>query len=67
MLTKNGAKHENCNLLAEFHSVLNFWDNYFRQLLNATGINNVIHTEMYIAEPLVHQPSSVEVEVAIET
>jgi hypothetical protein len=45
---------------------LNRWKNYFCQLLNVHGVNDVRQTEIYTAEPLVPDPSSSEVETAIE-
>jgi len=40
--------------------------NYFFQLLNVHGVNDVRHTEMHTAEPLVPEPSTLETELAIE-
>jgi len=34
------VKDENGNLLADSHSILNRWKNYFCQLLNAHSIND---------------------------
>jgi hypothetical protein len=62
----NMVKEENCDLLADYHSILNRWKNYFFQLLNVHGINDVWQTEIHTAEPLVPEPSSYEVEIAIE-
>jgi hypothetical protein len=45
---------------------LNRWKNYFCQLLNVHGVNDVRQTEIHTAEPLVPEPSSSEVHVAIE-
>jgi hypothetical protein len=33
------------------------WKNYFCQLLNVHGVNDVRQTEIHTAEPLVHKPS----------
>jgi hypothetical protein len=52
-------------LLADSHSILNRWKNYFCQLLNVHGVNDVGQTEIHAAEPLVPEPSSFEVEIAI--
>jgi hypothetical protein len=38
----------------------------FCQLLNVHGVNDVRQTEIYTAEPLVPEPSSSEVDIAIE-
>jgi len=40
--------------------------NYFFQLLNAHGVNDVRHTEIHTAEPLVPEPSDFDFELAIE-
>jgi sorting nexin-29 len=45
---------------------LNRWKNYFCQLLNVHGVNDVRQTEINTAEPLVPEPSSFEVDIAIE-
>jgi len=42
------------------------WRNYFSQLLNVHGVNDVRKTEIHTAEPLVPEPSAFEVEMAIE-
>ena len=42
------------------------WRNYFSQILNVHGVNDVRQTEIYTAEPLVREPSASEVELAIE-
>jgi hypothetical protein len=45
---------------------LNKWENYFCQLLNVHGVNDVRQTEIHTAEPLVPEPSSSEAEIATE-
>jgi hypothetical protein len=42
------------------------WRNYFSQLSNIHGDNDVRQTEIYTAEPLVPEPSVFEVEMAVE-
>jgi hypothetical protein len=44
------------------------WDtqNYFYQLLNVHGVNNVRQTEMQTAEPFVPESSSFKVEIVTE-
>jgi hypothetical protein len=59
------VKEKNSDLLADSHSILNRWKNYFCQLLNVLGVNDVRQTEIHTAEPLVLEPSSFEVEIAI--
>jgi hypothetical protein len=53
-------------VLADFHNILNGWTNCFCQLLNVHDFNYVTQTEMHTAEPLVPEPSSFDVETAIE-
>jgi hypothetical protein len=60
------VKAENSDLLANSHSILNRWKNYFCQLLNVHGDNDVRQTKIHAAEPLVPEPSASEVEIAIE-
>jgi hypothetical protein len=57
----NLVKAENGDLLADSHSILN----RFCQQLNVRGVN-IRQTEIHTAEPLVPEPSSSEVETAIE-
>jgi hypothetical protein len=57
----NKVKDENGVMLADSRSLLKVWENYFGQLLNVHGINDVRQTEMHTAEPLVPQPSSFEI------
>ena len=40
-------------MVADSHSILVKWRNYFSQLLNVHGVNGVKQTEMHTAEPLV--------------
>jgi hypothetical protein len=47
------VKEENSDLLADAHSILNRQKNYFCQLLNVHGVNEVRQTEIHTAEPLV--------------
>jgi hypothetical protein len=42
------------------------WRNYFSQILNLHGVNDVRQTEIHTAEPLVTEPSASKVELAIE-
>jgi hypothetical protein len=55
---------EDGDLLADSHSILYRWKNYFCQLLNVHWVNDVRQTEIHTAEPLVPEPSSSEVEIA---
>jgi hypothetical protein len=60
------VKEENGDLLADSHSILNRWKNYFCQLVNIHGVNDVRQTEIRTAEPLVPEPSTSEVDIAIK-
>ena len=59
-------KDDKGDLVADSHSILVRWRNYFSQLLNVHGVNGVRQTEIHTAEPLVPWPSASEVELAIE-
>jgi hypothetical protein len=62
----NIVKDEKGDLVADCHSILTRWINCFSQLLNVHGDNDVKQTEIHTAEPLVPEPSALEVEMAIE-
>jgi hypothetical protein len=47
------------------HNIMARWWKHSSQLLNVHGVNDVRHTEIHTAEPLVPQPSAFEVELAI--
>ena len=59
-------KDDKGDLVADSHSILARWRNYFSQILNVYGINDVRQTEIHKAEPLVPEPSASEIELAIE-
>jgi hypothetical protein len=61
----NIIKDENGNLIADPQNVLNRWKNFFKQVLNVHGIYDVRQMDIHMAEPLVPEPSLVEVEIAI--
>jgi hypothetical protein len=54
------------NMLADAHRILNMWKNFFNQELNVHGVHDVRQIDIFTAEPLVPEPSLVEVEIAIE-
>jgi hypothetical protein len=58
-------KDENGNLLADPQNVLNRWKNFFNQVPNVHGVHDVRQMDIHTAEPLVPEPSLVEVEIAI--
>jgi hypothetical protein len=61
----NIIKDENGNLIADPQNVLNRWKNFFNQLLNVHGVHDVRQMNIHMAEPLVLEPSLVEVEIAV--
>jgi len=62
----NVKKYENGDMVADPYSIAVRWRKYFPQLLNVHGVNDVRHTEVHTAEPLVPEPSAFDVELAIE-
>jgi len=60
------VKDEKGELFVDSHSILARWRNYFSQLLNVHGVNDVRQTEIHTAEPLVSELSVFEVKLAIE-
>jgi hypothetical protein len=60
----NLVKDENGDLLADSHSDLNRWKNYYSQLLNVCNVSDVRQIEVRTAV-LVPGPSHLEVEIAI--
>jgi hypothetical protein len=61
----NLVKDGNGDLLADSHSILNRWRNYFSQLLNVHHVSDVSQIEVYKPESLVPGPSHLEVEIVI--
>ena len=59
-------KDEKGDVVADSHSILARWRNYFSQLLNVHGVNDVRQIEIHTAQPLAPEPSAYEVELAIE-
>jgi len=53
-------------LVTDSYSIFARCRNYFFQLLNVNGVNDVRQTEIHTAELLVPEPSAFEVEMAIE-
>jgi hypothetical protein len=62
----NIVKDEDGDLLADSHSILSRMKNFFSQILNVHGDNNIWQAEMHKGGPLVPEPGSSEVEIAIE-
>jgi hypothetical protein len=61
----NIAKDEKVDLVADSHSILVRWRNYFSQLLSIQGDIDVRQTEIHTAE-LVPEPNAFEFDMAIE-
>ena len=61
----NIVKDEKGDLVADSHSIVVRWRNYFSQLFNVHGVKDVGQAEIHTAEPLVPVPSAFEVELAI--
>ena len=57
---------EKGELVADPHSIMARWRNYFSQLLNVHEDNDVWQAEIQTVEPLVPEPSAFEIELAIE-
>jgi len=62
----NSVNNEKGDLVADSHSILVSWRNYFSQILNILGVKDVRQTEIHTAEPLVPEPSAFEADLAIE-
>jgi len=62
----NIVRDEKGDLATGCHSILASWRKHFSQLLNVHGVNDVRHTEIHTAGPLVPEPSTVEFEMAVE-
>jgi len=60
------VKDEKGDLVADSHSIMTRWRNYFSRLLNIHGVDDVRQAEMHAAEPLAPEPNAFEVELAIE-
>jgi hypothetical protein len=52
-------------MLADSHIVLNRWKNSSNHVLNVHGVHDVRQMDIHAAEPLMSEPSLVEVEIAI--
>jgi len=60
------VKNEKGNLVSDSVSSSARWRNHFSQLLNVHGVNDVRQTEIQTAVPLLPEPSTFKVEMAIE-
>jgi len=62
----NIVKDEKVDLVADSHSIVARWRNYFSQLFNVHAVKDVRQAETRAAEPLVPEPSAAEFEPAID-
>jgi len=62
----NIVKEDKGDLFADSLSILTRWRNYFSQLFNVRGVNDVRQTGICTAEPLEPEPSASEFELVIE-
>ena len=62
----NIVNDEKRDLVADCHNIWARWRNYFSQLLNVHGDNDVRQIETHTAEPLVPETSTLDVEMATE-
>jgi len=53
-------------MVANSHSIVARWRNYFSQLFNVHGVKDVGLAEIHTAQPLVPEPSASDVELAID-
>jgi hypothetical protein len=53
-------------LVINCQSILARWRNYFFQVLNVHGVNDVRQAEIHTSELLVPEPSAFEVQLAVE-
>jgi hypothetical protein len=60
------VKGEKVDKIADPHSIMARWRNYFTQVLNVHVVSGVRQAEIHTAEPLVPEPSALEFELAIE-
>jgi hypothetical protein len=60
------VKDEKGDLVADSHSIMARWRNYFSQILNEYGVSDVRQADIHTAEQLVPEPSVLEAELAIE-
>ena len=66
MISPRIVKDEKGDLVADSHSIVTRWRNYFSQLFNVHGVKDVGQVEIPTVEPLVPEPSAFEVELAID-
>ena len=52
--------------MADSHSIVARWRNYFSQLFNVHGVKDVGRAEVHTAELLIPKPSAAEFELAVD-
>jgi len=60
------TKDEKGEVVRDCNSILVRWRHHFSRLLKVHGVNDATQTELHTAEPLLPDPSTFEVENAIE-
>jgi hypothetical protein len=60
------VRDERVDLFADSHNILARWRKHFSHLFDVHGVNDGRQREIHIAEPLTPQPSTSEIEMAIE-
>jgi len=60
------VKDEKGDLVADSHTIVARWRNYFSQLSNVHVVKDVRQAEIHTAELLVPEPSAAEVELATD-
>ena len=58
-------KDEKGDLVADCYSAVARWRNYFSQLLNVHGVNDITNTKIHTADALVPESSAFDVELDI--
>ena len=53
------------SVVADSHSIVDMWRNYFSQLFNVHGVKDVGQTEIHTAEPLAPEPSAFQFGLAM--
>jgi hypothetical protein len=64
-LKTNLVREEKGDLLADPHSSLNKWKNYFCQLFHIHGVNDVTQPEIHMAQTLLPEPSVLEFKIFV--
>jgi len=60
------VKDEKGDLVADSHTIVARWRNYFSQLSNVHVVKDVRQAEIHTAELLVHEPRATEFELATD-